>query len=166
MKLCAKHVPTRVLMSSECSKVNESTFDPQTRAKQVMKSSTREMLRAYLTTASLAVAAIEPPVLIALFLFGISAEAFQSTAFRLGACALVVAAVLGTRRLACLAFGSALKNRYAKVFGADGDSISVSPHLPGRQLVMLHLRFSRRLFELAPFQNMLSGCVSLRSLRS
>jgi hypothetical protein len=117
-------------------------------------------------TASLAAAAIEALVLIALFLFGISDEAFQSTAFRLGACAPVVAAVLVTRRLTYLAFRSALKNRYATVFAADGETISVSPYFPGRQLVMLHLRFSRKLFELAPFWNMLYGCSSLRSLRS
>jgi hypothetical protein len=111
-------------------------------------------------TASLAAAAIEALVLIALFLFGISEEAFQSTAFRLGACALVAAAVLVARQPACLAFRSALKNRYATVFGADGETLSVSPHFPGRQLVMLHLRFSRKLF--APFWNMLYGCPLLR----
>jgi hypothetical protein len=116
-----------------------------------MKTSTREMLRAYLMTASLAATAIEALVLIALFLFDISEVAFQSTAFRLGACAFVVAAVLVTRRLAYLAFRSALKNRYATVFGAEGETISVSRHFPGRRLVILHLRFSRKLFELAPF---------------
>ena len=90
----------------------------------------------------------EALALVALAVFGMSEQAFQSAAFRLGASVVIVAAVLATRHVAYLAFCSALKNRYARIRGTDAQVVSVSPAFPGRQLVILHLRLTRSRFEL------------------
>ena len=61
-----------------------------------MKSCTIDMLRAYLTTASIAAVLMEALALIALAVFGMSEEVFQSGAFRPGASLVILAAVLAT----------------------------------------------------------------------
>lgn len=123
-------------------------YSPRFAVNDAMKSSTKDMLRAYLMTDSIAAVLMEALALIALAVFGISEEAFQSGAFRIGASVIIVAAVLATRHVAYLAFCSALKNRYARVRGTDTLVVSVSQAFPGRQLVILHLRLTRSQFEL------------------
>lgn len=113
-----------------------------------MNPSTMDMLRAYLTTASLASVFIATLALAALEVFGISDEAFQAPAFRAGAFAAVIYLVLLTKKAAELAFHTAVANRHSTRIEALSHSISVSRRCPRLQLVILHLRFSRRLFDL------------------
>jgi hypothetical protein len=113
-----------------------------------MKPSTVDMLRAYLMTASLASVFIATLALAALVVFGISDETFQTPAFRAGAVAAIICLVLLTKKAAKLAFHSAVANRHATPIGPLGHSISISRECPGRPLVILHLRFSRRLPDL------------------
>jgi hypothetical protein len=117
-----------------------------------MKPSTIDMLRAYLITASLAATLMEAVALLALFPFGMSEEAFQSTPFRLVACASIVGAVMLIRQLARVAYRSAVANHYATFRGSHAQEVALSPGCPGRRLVILHLRFNRRLFELVDCQ--------------
>jgi hypothetical protein len=113
-----------------------------------MKPSTIDMLRAYLLTASLAAAFLEVLVLIGHLLFGISEAAFLSVSFRLGVAVVIVCIVLATKRIAHGAFRSAVSNRYATCGGARSEAVYISPECPVRALVILHLRFNRRLFDL------------------
>jgi hypothetical protein len=113
-----------------------------------MKPTTVDMLRAYLMTASLASAVIATLALAALAVFGISDQTFQTPAFRAGAVAAVIFLVLLTRQAAKLAFHTAVANRHTPPIGPRGHRISVSRECPRRQLVILHLRFSRRIFDL------------------
>lgn len=106
------------------------------------------MLRAYLMTASLASVFIVALALPALAVFGLSGETFQTPVFRTGAVTTVICLVLLIKKAAKLAFHSAVANRYATPVGPQGHGISVSRECPGRQLVILHLRFSRRLSDL------------------
>jgi len=123
-----------------------------------MKAATVDMLRAYLLTASVAASLMELVVLIAIVVFGCSEETFQTTAFRLTVMLILLAAVLAIRQIAAAAFQSAVANRYAAFSGVSSETVaaqtvtetvSISPTCPGRLLVVLHLRLSRRLFELA-----------------
>jgi len=113
-----------------------------------MKPSTVDMLRAYLMTASLASVFIVALALAALAVFGLSDETFQTPVFRIGAATAIICLVLLTKKAAKLAFHSAVADRHASPIGPLGHSISVSRECPGRQLVILHLRFSRRLSDL------------------
>jgi uncharacterized membrane protein len=110
-----------------------------------MKRSTVDMLREYLMTASLASVSIVALVLAMLAVFGISEETFQTPAFRTGSVTAIICLVLLTKKAARVAFHSAVANRYATPIGPLDHGISVSRECPGRQLVILHLRFSRRL---------------------
>lgn len=114
-----------------------------------MKSSTIDMLRAYLLTASLAAAAIEVAALLSLGLSGVSDDIFTSTTFRAAAVVAVVCIVMVTKLVAHAAFVSAVSHRYTAFSDACSHSISVSPVCPARRLVILHLRFNRGAFELA-----------------
>jgi hypothetical protein len=116
-----------------------------------MKPSTVDMLRAYLMTASLASVFIATLALAALAVFGISDQTFQTQEFRAGAVAAVIFLVLLTRQAAKLAFHTAVANRHTSPIGQRGHRISVSRECPRRQLVILHLRFSRRLPDLVDF---------------
>lgn len=113
-----------------------------------MKPSTIDMLRAYLITASLAATLMEAFILLALFPFSVPAADFQSTPFRLMACVLIVGAVMLVRQLARAAYRSAVANKYATFRGSQSQVVALSPGCPGRSLVILHLRFNRRIFEL------------------
>jgi hypothetical protein len=121
-----------------------------------MRSPTIDMLRAYLMTASLAAMSIEVGALVSLEVFGVSEQVFGSAIFRLSACFAIIATVLVTKGVANLAYRSAVLHRYTKttktkgVNGqSEGQSVAVSPACPVRTLVILHLRFSRRMVDLA-----------------
>ena len=114
-----------------------------------MKSSTIDMLRAYLMTASLAAMSIEIAVLVSLELFGVPEQVFASTVFRASAACAIIGAVLITRHLAQIAYRSAVMHRYATLSGVNSQNVAVSPACPVRMLVILHLRFSRRMVDLA-----------------
>jgi hypothetical protein len=114
-----------------------------------MKSSTIDMLRAYLMTASLAAMSIEIAVLVSLELFGVSERVFTSTVFRASAASAIIGAVLMTRHVARIAYRSAVTHHYATLGGTNSQSVAVSPVCPVRMLVILHLRFNRRVVDLA-----------------
>jgi hypothetical protein len=113
-----------------------------------MRSPIIDMLRAYLLTASVAAILIEVPVLLALDLFRISEKVFASMSFRAGVAIAIVMLVLATKRLASIAFRSALAHHYATISSARPETISVSSSCPARMLVILHLRFNRALINL------------------
>jgi hypothetical protein len=121
-----------------------------------MRSPTIDMLRAYLMTASLAAMSIEVGVLVSLEVFGVPEQVFGSAIFRLSACFVIVATVLVTKGVANLAYRSAVEHRYTKTTKtqggngqSEGQSVAVSPACPVRTLVILHLRFNRRMVDLA-----------------
>jgi hypothetical protein len=116
-----------------------------------MKPSTVDMLRAYLMTASLASVFIVAVAPATLAVFGLSDETFQTPVFRTGAVTAIICLVLLTKKAARLAFHSAVADRHVTPIGPMGHSISVSRECPGRQLVILHLRFSRRLSDLVDY---------------
>jgi hypothetical protein len=128
---------------------------PQLAAVTPMKSPTIHMLRAYLMTASFAAMSLEVGVLVSLEVFGVPEQVFGSAAFRLCACFAIVGAVLVTKCVANLAYRSAVEHRYTKTTkatkanGANVQSVAVSPACPVRTLVILHLRFNRRMVDLA-----------------
>lgn len=112
-----------------------------------MKPSTIDMLRAYLLAASLAAALMEIIVVAALLAFGASARTFQTAPFRLGMAFVILCAVLVIKRIARAAFRSAVTNHYARFSDPRSSSVVVSAACPKRQLVILHLRFQRLLFD-------------------
>jgi hypothetical protein len=119
-----------------------------------LKAATVDMLRAYLLTASLAATLMEFVILVAIVVFGYSQETFESTTFRLTVMLILLAAVLAIRQIAGATFRSAVAQRYATFSGVSSktvtaQTVTISPTCPGRPLVVLHLRLSRRLFELA-----------------
>lgn len=105
------------------------------------------MLRAYLMTASLAAMSIEIAVLVSLELFGVSERVFASTVFRASAACAIIGAVLMTRQVAQIAYRSAVTHRYATLSGTNSQSVAVSSACPVRMLVILHLRFNRRVVD-------------------
>jgi hypothetical protein len=114
------------------------------------------MLRAYLMTASLAAMSIEVGALVSLEVFGVPEQVFGSAIFRLSACFAIIATVLVTKGVANLAYRSAVEHRYTKTTKtkggngqSEGQSVAVSPACPVRTLVILHLRFNRRMVDLA-----------------
>jgi hypothetical protein len=111
------------------------------------KTSTIDMLRAYLVTASLAATAIEALALLSIGLFGVSEHVFASVTFRVASVVTIVCIVLVTKRVARVAFMSALSHRYASFTDGHSNAIAVSPVCPVRMLVILHLRFNRRAIE-------------------
>jgi len=135
-----------------------------------LKAATVDMLRAYLLTASLAATLMEFVILVAIVVFGCSQETFESTGFRLTIMLVLLAAVLAIRQIAGATFRSAVAHRYATFSavssetytaqtvaqtragtraGTRAQTVTISPTCPARPLVVLHLRLSRRLFELA-----------------
>lgn len=145
-----RHEAVCVLMSSECSKVNERTFEPftQTRAKQVMNSSTREMRRAlshdcFARSRGHRSARCE--------------RAFPVWNFRRSLSIYRVSAGCVRARHRCRAGDKTAGLSRVPVgpeeqvcYGLWCGWLDPFRIFPGRQLVMLHLRFSRQLFELAP----------------
>jgi hypothetical protein len=114
-----------------------------------MKSSTIDMLRAYLITASLAAMVIEIAALISIEWFGVSEHVFTSLVFRASAVSAIIGAVLMTKHAAHMAYRSAVAHHYATLSEANSQSVAVSPACPVRMLVILHLRFDRRTLDLA-----------------
>ncbi|WP_158903760.1 hypothetical protein [Burkholderia sp. L27(2015)] len=123
-----------------------------------LKAATVDMLRAYLLTASLAATLVEFVILVAIVVFGCSQETFESTGFRLTVMLILLVAVLVTRQIAGATFRSAVAHHYATFSGVSSETVTpqtatqtvtLSPTCPRRPLVVLHLRLSRRLFELA-----------------
>jgi hypothetical protein len=114
-----------------------------------MKPVTVDMLRAHLMTASLMAMILEAVALTSLFVFHVSEGTIRSTTFRLLAIAVIVGGVLVTRRLACLAYKVAVKNRHAICRGQRTLLVSVLPDCPRRPLVILHLRLTGIPFELS-----------------
>ncbi|RFU48392.1 hypothetical protein [Paraburkholderia sp. DHOC27] len=114
-----------------------------------IKSSTVDMLRAYLITAALAAMSIQVAALVAMDVFGVSEQFFTSSLFRMCAAVVVAAAVLIVKHVANVVYCSAVAHRYATLKGANGQRVAVSLACPVRALVILHLRFERRRFELA-----------------
>jgi hypothetical protein len=112
-----------------------------------MKSSTIDMLRAYLMTASLAAMSIEIAALVSLELFGVPAYVFTSTIFRVSALSAIIGAVLVTKHVANVAYRSAVAHHYATSSGSSVQRVVVSPTCPGRMLVILHLHFNRRMVD-------------------
>lgn len=113
-----------------------------------MKPSTIDMLRAYLMTVSLAAVGMQIVMLVCLVVFGVSEQVFEAAPFRLAVAVIIVFATLATKHIAHAAFRFAVAHRHATYGDARVQIISVSRGCPVRMLVILHLRFSRRLFDL------------------
>jgi hypothetical protein len=106
------------------------------------------MFRAYLMTASLASVVIVALALFTISVFGVSDKTFETPAFRFVAFAGVICMVVLTKIVARIAFHSAVSRRYVTPVDSPGHSIFLANECPGRRLVILHLRFSRRLSDL------------------
>ncbi|PLZ00709.1 hypothetical protein CY652_19825 [Burkholderia sp. WAC0059] len=113
-----------------------------------MKASMIDMLRAYLLAASLTAAFIDALMSLALAM-GVSDGIFQSLTFRFGVLIAVACAVLIVRLAARSAFRSALAGRQVTIGGSSVETVLIRPACPRRELVILHLRFNRRLFAMA-----------------
>jgi hypothetical protein len=111
-----------------------------------MKPATVDMLRAHLMTVSLLAMGMEAAVLLSLLLFGTSEATFVTRWFQLLAVSLLAAGVIAARWLASIAFERALRSHHA-MGGARSGFVSLASNCPLRNLVILHLRFSRRAFE-------------------
>ncbi len=108
-----------------------------------MKPATVDMLRAHLMTAAMAAICIDVLVVLALLLFGIPDQAFQSAWFRWLAVGVIACAVVTTRSLACREFGRAVASRHATYRSPRSSVVWLASDCPRRRLVVLHLRFSR-----------------------
>jgi hypothetical protein len=110
-----------------------------------MKPSTLDMLRAYLMTASLAATLIIVLVLLSHVLLGIAEITFQSTIFRLSAGATIICLVLATKFTARRAFETALVSRQILFDDSGSGGVGLARECRKRELVILHLRLSRKL---------------------
>ncbi|MGF6778865.1 hypothetical protein [Paraburkholderia sp. GAS334] len=115
-----------------------------------MKPVTVDMLRAHLITASLAAMCIQVILLLSLPLFDVSESSLESLPFRLAAMVSIVCGVALTRQIASMSFSRALQSHHAtfRTPASKGAMVSVASNCPLRELVILHLRFSGRSFEL------------------
>lgn len=116
-----------------------------------MKPATVDMLRAHLMTASVLAMGMEAAVLLSLLLFGTSEATFVTPSFHLLVVSVLAAGVIAARWLASVAFERALRSRHATCRARTSECgsayVSLASNCPLRNLVILHLRFSRRAFE-------------------
>ncbi|WP_109482697.1 hypothetical protein [Paraburkholderia sp. C35] len=107
-----------------------------------MKHTTVRMIRAHLVTASVAATVIDVCVISLLFICKFPQTLFETASFRLLTFALLLAAVLITRRAAHVAFRAALRRHHAHFIGPRRDAVCVSAICPARGLVILHLHLT------------------------
>ncbi|VVE60951.1 hypothetical protein PAN31117_00415 [Pandoraea anapnoica] len=116
-----------------------------------MKSTTIQMLRAYLIVASLGAMCIDVCVVIAMLVFDVPERVFTSADFRIAMAASLLLLLLAARSLASAAFRAALASRHAMFDGverANGPrgtgSVALRDDCPHRLLVLLHIRIHRQ----------------------
>ncbi|MDE1179870.1 hypothetical protein [Paraburkholderia sp.] len=111
-----------------------------------MNPSTLNMLRAHLLAACIAAMCIQVVALFASFVLGVDDAVFATVQFRALVLMLVAGAVWATRRVAGVAYSRAVLTRHATGAAPHAFPVAVSPDCPLRELVVLHLQFSRTAF--------------------
>jgi hypothetical protein len=112
-----------------------------------MKPATVDMLRAHLMTASVLAMGVEAAVLISLLLFGLSESIFDTPSFRWLVVVMLAGGVMAARWLASIAFARAVRSHHATCRMAPSEFVSLTSNCPLRNLVILHLRFRCRAYE-------------------
>lgn len=120
----------------------------------MFKSSTVEMLRAYLIAASMGAALIDACVVIAMFVFDVPQRVFTTVDFRLAMGASLVLLLLAMRSVANAAFRAAVSSRHATLCQSGGVSVArpvtLRDDCPHRLLVLFHIYINRKRFDFSP----------------
>lgn len=114
-----------------------------------MKPVTVDMVRAHLMAASLTAMAIEILACIALLVTPVSPQSLSSTPSRLIAVTVIIGGVIVIRHWARVAFDLAVKRRHVIPCNPSSRPVLVTTNCPRAWLIILHLRFTGRPFELA-----------------
>lgn len=114
-----------------------------------MKLPTIGQLRANLVTASLAATVLQTWTLVSMAVLGVPEQFFLSQSFRIAAALFVASVMIGVHMLAGAAFRVALERGHVNARRGRFGTVLVSRGCPRRSLVVLHLQFRGRTFQLA-----------------